>query len=176
MMSAANLAERFGMKLAGDIAPSRRSKGPPMASPAQLRLAEREAGYVAVVITGPPRRVPRYFGDNDGCWPVKVGITKNPRDYLRTEDRGWQEVVLLACVWTNGLRYAERLKAAVERMIAAKSEPLRRSWHDLEPEIAELTLAFAAEQEGIEVFDWAERQRRLAAAVERAVKGLRQMR
>ena len=97
---------------------------------------------------------------------AKVGTTADPRAYLKAEDRGWQEVTVFACVWTPGQAHAERLKAAIERMIARQSEGIRRSWHDLEPEIAELTLAYAAEAEGIEVFDGDERRRRIKAWVD----------
>jgi hypothetical protein len=139
----------------------------------QWRKAEMEAGFVAVVVVGWSERRPLYFGDNMGAWPVTVGVTKDPKAYVASLDRHPLEVVPHAYVWTTGKGWADRLKAALEAAIAASGGRLPNGWFDLEPAIAAEALVAVAAAARIEVFDGPEKERRIAAIVERRRKAFK---
>lgn len=136
--------------------------------------AESGLDHWAVMVVGWPRRMPRHFGDNEGWWAVKTVVTRDPRAYFAGQDLGAVDVVVWAWVWTATRVRAERLRAAVVADIARDGQHLRRAWYDFDPAVAELTLRDAAERAGIEVFDHEEHLARIAAALEREVKGWRE--
>lgn len=135
--------------------------------------AESALDHWAVVVIGWPRRMPTHFGDNRGSWAIKVIVTRDPRSYFAGQDLGPLEVVPWAALWTPARVWAERLRAAVVANIAQQGEHMRRAWYDFDPAVAELTVRSVAEREGIKVMSHEEHLARIAAAVEREVKGWR---
>lgn len=138
--------------------------------------ADDELDCWAVVIIGWTRRLPRTWGDNHGWWGCKVVVTKDIRQYLQSQDLGAIDVTAHAWVWTKARVWAERLREAVVAEIARQAEHLRRSWYDLDPAVAELTLVTVARQKGIEVMTHEAYLTARTAAIERAVRAFREMR
>jgi hypothetical protein len=82
---------------------------------------------------------------------------------------------ILAIYWTQSDAHARRLKARVELMLADLRVALQHAWHNIEPQrVAELIL-WAADLEGIEVWDDAECERRCTELIEHALKAARRV-
>lgn len=138
------------------------------------RDAEKSLDFWAVVMFGPTQRVPRRFGDNEGAWPVRVGITQDPTDYAARIDLdagGLHEHVALAHVWTQSRRHAIRVKARLDELLlgATGSNRLRHAWRDIcDPDIDWPILLSQAladhHSERIEVFGDEERITRILHA------------
>ncbi len=125
-----------------------------------LRRAFREREYVAVYVEGPDRPIPRKFGDNQGGWPVRVGITSSWTDKVTKESNRhtpyhWQGCLFR--VWTEGKHNAHRLKAAIERLIQSRAEHIKMNWldlgHELDLDIFEFECHDVGKRQGIKCWD-----------------------
>ena len=103
-----------------------------------FREAEKKAGYVSVCLIGWEGPRPRYFGDNQGCWPVRVATSKKEKTVAKNDDLATPHVgvVLLEWVAVPSEEHAKRLKAALDRALHGEmqnqgNEPMRHSWKDL---------------------------------------------
>lgn len=90
---------------------------------------------VAVTLRGPEAAVPRYFGDNAGARPIKIGTTTIWRDeigrkcdlehYIAIEHR------TLVRLWVFGERRAARLADALRGHLLAGGAEMRNGWIDV---------------------------------------------
>lgn len=138
-----------------------------LTSSVAYREAEKRLDFWAVVMLGTQRRVPRDWGDNEGAWPVRVGVTQDPDAYAARVDLeagSLHEHAALAWVWTPSRTHANRLKARLDELLLGSEEKrrLRHTWRDVnDPEIDwPILLGEALRGARIDVFDDDERMRR----------------
>jgi hypothetical protein len=136
-----DLARRFGLKTAAEIAPPDEAD-PPASGAAEWTPAKsaafRELGpvavYVAGNISGPE---PRYFGDNRGAWPILLGIVRSWRDSVTPHMDRLSPIRargVLFRVWTPSSADAHRLMAAIEGLVRDRVEQMRGNWLDFGPD------------------------------------------
>ena len=105
--------------------------------------ASNRLNYVAVCLVGYEGRVPRHFGDNEGCWPVRVATSSKPKEISKRMDleSPIHKVTVHDFVWTASDAHAKRLKAALDKLLlgaSQESRALRHGWRDAEAEPAVL--------------------------------------
>lgn len=153
-----------------------------------FRDAEKKAGYVSVCLIGWEGPRPRYFGDNAGCWPVRIVTTKKDKDAAKEANIETPHVgvVVLEKVAVPTVEHAKRLKAALDLALlgevdAKGNEALRGSWRDMQGcwetgddraiwwgVILEDALRTVKKQaREFEIMDGKERDRRIAASARR---------
>ncbi len=134
------------------------------------REAERRLDFWAVVLCGTVRRIPRHFGDNEGAWPVSVGVSRDPESYGDDVDRRSGHVVehkVLRWAWAESRVHANRVKACLDDMLVGKQAEnrLRHSWRDVsDPFVVwDIFLPEVHRELGgrIELFDDEEKMRRI---------------
>lgn len=101
------------------------------------RAAEAEAGYHAVCLIGYETVVPRYMGDNLGVWPVRVAMSKKPRDAAKRPDieSPVHRITVLDFVMVETEAHARILKAKMDELLLGASHQdraLRHGWRDIE--------------------------------------------
>ncbi len=158
------------------------------------KAAKAYLDFTAVCLVGYAERVPRAFGDLDGCWPVRVTTTAKPRQITKKSDleQPLYGIYILGLVWCETDAHAKRLKASLDRQLlgedrvqapgylhnggppmeeAVNPRRLRHGWRSLEdePDLAWPLLLLESlreirKREWIDVFDEDERQRRIRQA------------
>jgi hypothetical protein len=117
-----------------------------------LKAAEVRAGYTAIYIIAP----------RDTGWPISFGVTSDPAATYWAFQRGyWSEHCLHELQWTAGKPVADRLKRAMQALMASKKKGFFGSWYDATVDEAKIALIAAARQEGIALFDDVDKQRKL---------------
>lgn len=103
-----------------------------------FRAAEKKAGYVSVCLIGWDGPRPRYFGDNSGCWPVRVVMTKREKTAAKSDDLSSPHVGVVVLEWVAvpSDAHAKRLKAALDEALMGEvaahgNAALRHSWRDV---------------------------------------------
>jgi hypothetical protein len=100
-----------------------------------FQAAKKAADWTAVCLIGTEQPVPERFGSNSGRWPVRIAISKEPKKLVGQIDREQplHGMVLLEHVWVETEAHGTRLKAALDGMLAGRSDDsrLRKSWKDL---------------------------------------------
>lgn len=103
-----------------------------------MRAAEKRSDITWVCLIGWEGPRPRYFGDNAGCWPVRIVTTKKDRTAAKEADLETPHVgvVVLEKVAVPTAEHAKRLKAALDKALlgevdAKGNEAMRHAWRDL---------------------------------------------
>lgn len=145
---------------------------------ASIRTAtEQSLGYHAIYLVGAMEDVQVKRGDNVWRRPVRFGCTANPRNILsQARSWNWNGVELLGLWWAPTLAAAEAIRSDVAHEIERYAEWRHGAWHDVRPEAFELWVRHTASNRGILIFDEADRQARIEAAVEEAIVDLRRAR
>ncbi len=143
------------------------------------RAAEADLGYHAVCMIGYARPVPRDWGDNRGVQPVRIAMSKKPRDAARRPDieSPIHQIEVLDYVLVESEAHARLLKAKLDELLVGtsdESKALRHGWRDLdgdhtmvwpillEQAVRELTAAAKSRRAtSFSVFDEAEKERRV---------------
>lgn len=145
---------------------------------AQDREIEAQLDFVAVVLIGPAQRQWRRPHDNKGYWPMKIGTTRDPKGYLRAEDKTWERVIGHALVWVMTQARADKLQRAMEELMAGMTVKVRedRSFYDIDPEQALQFFDFAIEASKIEAFDHESKRERIAWEKQRRIRAMQRER
>lgn len=145
---------------------------------AQEREIEAQLDFVAVVLIGPEKRQWRHPHDNRGFWPMKIGTTRDPKGYLRAEDKTWEHVIGHALVWVMGQERADKLQRTMEELMQGMTVKVRedRSFYDIDPEQALSFFDFAIETTKIEAFDHKSKRERIAWEKERRLRAMQRER
>lgn len=124
-----------------------------------LKAAEARAGYVAVYVVGPRSQ----------AWPISFGVTSDPSACYHSYQKGyWEEQAIHELQWTPGRPAAERIKRAMLDMLQHHRKFFWRGWFDVTADEAKIALIASARQEGIQLFDDVEKQRRLHRIAQKA--------
>lgn len=114
----------------------------------------------------PVNPLPPEFGRNRPLSPVRFGVTANPRDIGNLAAQwNWNEVALVAVLWTDSRMAAERVREKLEGLLCEDDVLIRGSWYDMAVEDLMSLMRFAADLSFVEVFSEVEREHRLQAAV-----------
>lgn len=126
----------------------------------------------ALMIIGTREAVPRYAGDNELTWAVRVVLTDDPRRRAGQIDREQlvHAAVVHVLVWGFGRSAGEALKAHVEEMIGDGRERVHGAAWNCEASAAELIVAHAAEYLEIDVMDTEAKDRRVTARAKRRMR------
>lgn len=147
-----------------------------------FKNAERRMGMAYVCLLGTSEPVPRFLGDNEGGRPHRIIVSKNPKEVLRSvnSQQAYRcqryEIVKLAVVMSP--EHGERIQREVDRMLCGEHnqnalEHSFRELNGLDIDVAwELMLREAQRQlqdrgEIVEVFDEAERRRKIEQSIKR---------
>lgn len=119
----------------------------------QERCIERAQEWCSVFVEAYPERTPRFFGDNDGVWPVRVRTSVDPSALVNATDRsnGIHSVELYTHVWIKTEARAKQLKARLDLKIP---DSTRHGWKDVQdPWHVIFLLGDAGEELGFELCD-----------------------
>jgi hypothetical protein len=134
---------------------------PPKLPPKMLETARRVAGYCGVYIVAPKA----------SRWPIKFGVSQdsaNPATAFQSQH--WEEGLVHAFWLTPGRPAAERIKKRMMENLRDKQHFFNPNFYNCTVEEAEAEMKWAAECEGIELFDELEAERRYYVAVTRAIE------
>lgn len=94
--------------------------------------------FSALYVAGPKEIVARRIGDNRGARPIKVGVVESWKDEItRKLDAAsplWWNGVLFR-VWCPSRRHADKLMRVIMEELEDHSDPLRKEWLDLGPQL-----------------------------------------
>lgn len=125
-----------------------------------LKKAKALAGYSGVYIAGPKKG-----------WPITIGVSSEASNAYYSIQRGWwEEQVIHAFYLTPGPPTAARIKARLLKTFEPNKRFFNPSWFDVTKERAIEELQWAAEVDGIELFDEVEAERRYHMAVQKAIE------
>lgn len=135
-----------------------------------FKRAEETCGFAAVCIVGTHGPQRRSWTDNQGGYPTRVVVTTDdPAKAAQNFNRGVHSVDgiyhTLAHVYVASREHGERVKAWLESQV--QGEPMINNWRDVEGWQYEILFGPASETLGIEMFDEAERARRIWAKARR---------
>ena len=105
------------------------------------KLMRRRDVRVAVFLVGYKEKVPRYFGDNEGAWPVRVASSQEIDKSLSRMDfeQPIHSLTVLGFVWCPTDIHAKRLKETLDEILLGRrpdDNRLRHGWrHLIEPQI-----------------------------------------
>lgn len=120
-----------------------------------MKVAESKSGYAAIYIIAPISQ----------SWPVAFGICSDPVAAYHSYQKGWwEEHGIQALLWTPGKPAAERVKRRMAEKLLPQRKFFSRSWYDATAQDALKVLIQSAKEEGVQLFDEVERQRRFALA------------
>lgn len=137
--------------------------------------ARQASGFAALYVVAPVNPLPLPPGKNRPLSPIRFGVTQHPRDIWQVAAQwNWEEVALVAVVWTRSRPAAELLRGKLESLMLDDDILIRGSWYDMDvPDLIRLA-EFAADLTNVETFDDAERQERLQVAIAETLRGHRQ--
>lgn len=88
----------------------------------------------------------------DGQWPVKVGISCDPRSRLQAlQGANWKRLEVAKCFWVDSIATARAVEAEVHRDYSARKKWLLGEWVDGRPDEAGDLIGFTALRLGIEL-------------------------
>ena len=89
--------------------------------------------WIAANLNGPQQR---YWGDNQGAWPVRMGLTQAWNDKVTvTWDRDpWQPRGVMCRVWFDDYDTADKIWCRVYQALRGRFEDERREWLAFDPE------------------------------------------
>lgn len=135
-----------------------------------FKKAEEVCGIAAVCIVGTAGPQRRSWTDNEGAYPTRIVVTTDdPAKAAQIFNRGVHSFDgmyhTMAHAYVASREHGERVKAWLEAQV--KGEPMIQNWRDCEAWQYEILFGPAAEALGIELFDEAEKVRRIWARARR---------
>jgi hypothetical protein len=106
--------------------------------PEHLKKHMRDGGFAALYVAGPKVVVAKRLGDNRGCRPIKIGITTAWVDTISNNLDGASALYpqgVLFRLWCSNTGRAKFLEMQIGGYIAKHSDPLRKAWCDLGPDL-----------------------------------------
>jgi hypothetical protein len=103
-----------------------------------VRKSITRQGYAALYVAGFKEIIPRNAGDNYGCRPIKIGVSIPFTDGITKYLDGASPLYwcgVLFRLWCESVPKAKALEQHVARELKEQSDPLRKSWIDLGPEL-----------------------------------------
>ena len=149
-------------------------------SKSKMRLADASLGYAAIVVISTNDVVPRRFGDNIGCRPMRLAVTLDPDTYAREVDRDQlvHDGEIVSLWYGRGKQRLEMVKAAAEALLwqggIARVRPNKPAW-DCDPTTMELTVKAAAEMEGVTLVSPEQRRADLIDIIGLAERGIKKL-
>ncbi len=137
------------------------------APPAKLRKrderfkrAEENLNFHAIAVIGTLQ--PVWMSPNRTALPLHLYMTADPRAYAKRRDLGWHETVLHSAPWVRGHFDCTQLLAHVKDVLGDGFEMLRngtasKEWTDVSAWHAEVVIESAADQMGLQLYNWAEK-------------------
>lgn len=125
---------------------------------------------------GYTERVPRSFGDNEGVWPIRFVLTREPRKAAGQDDRAspWHRVTVHEFAYVVGHGRGKALIQALDSLLlgVGRQNRLRRSWRDVDdPAVVwAVLLPEALETLRIDVHDEMEKQAEIRRRHRRQVR------
>jgi len=150
----------------------------PKLSP-ERRFAFEEIGptalFVAANLSGPQQR---YWGDNQGGWPILMGLTQSWEDRrspVMAANEPYQDRSLIQRYWTDGWNLADRLWQDTYRSLRdcfddGKGEWMSFTTEEAAPGLVESAIREHAKRSNIEIWTDAELLRRMDWMIALATK------
>lgn len=149
-------------------------------SKSKMRLADASLGYAAIVVISTTDAVPRGFGDNAGCRPMRIAVTLDPEAYSRdiNHDQFVHDGEIILLWYARGKTRLELVKAATEALLwqggVARVRPNKPAW-DCDPTTMELTIKAAAELERVALITPEQRRADLLHIIGEAERGIKKL-
>lgn len=125
-----------------------------------LRRARELAGYSGIFIAAPRDK-----------WPTTFGVSSDPKNAYGSIQRGyWEEQFIFVFLLTPGPPVANRIKVRMQENLSSKRQFHNPNWYNASVEEVEKELQWAADAEGVELFDEIEAHRRYILAVQKALE------
>jgi hypothetical protein len=148
----------------------------PRRSPQEAWI-ERELDWWAVCLVGTTERVPRFFGDNYGGWPMRFMLTAKPRASAGPDDRAspYYKIVLHEFVYVEGRERGRALIRQLDSLLLGDNSKakLRHGWREVDDPQVVWGVLLGEALRAIKAYDEDAKQAKIRERYERQVRALR---